>query len=480
MYKYSDVTDSVTLQPQQVWEGLDSFWRTKVVKSDADLVKYQTFATLVVCADTVSRSKHFIDAQGIATLEPYNIVPWYPLILYRDQLANLSYVVYGGPYVYDSPPDIVYGEAGDPTFTYPVLPTFAEIPTLYDSVTSTSLVLDGSMFSYDRSRQTLTFRVDPFTLLPARKTASGRDYLVLWMRNPALDLQVPFDWTGWVVKMSGTSTPAYVRTLQELWSLDVRAPALGPYKVGACAGGGFPVAKKAGTVLDIRTDGYQRIVVIDELVYTFPQALAASVSIGDRVVANQPLCAGITFYAGIEAASAPQQRLPGIAFVVPLSNGGIATLFAPNETLAWSFDAMRPSPWRFPLGGEVSDVEAYWTDRNVDLSTYYPGLVNGQPVNPMQLLVSDLWKNALTVASVDLTAVTGEAIGFVDRAVLALSPSTYLIVQQDVGDVEDSIDMGSSPENVGYGYHTSAPSDTISVVGTDLILSDYAPIVTLS
>lgn len=479
MFKNSDVTDSVTLDPQQVWSGLDSFWRTKVVASDADLVRYQTFATLLLCANTVARSKHFINAQGIATLEPYANVPWFPIVLYRDQLTDLSYVLYGDGYIYDDPPEIVYDEAADPTFTYPVTPTFAEITTLYDSVTTTAQVLDQARFSYNRDTQTLTFNVDPFTVIPARHTTNGRDYILLWVRNGKLDLNVPFDWTGWIIKFKGRATQAYVKALQDLWELEVNSPTIGSFKSGMTVGAGFPIAAVAGQVRDIRTDGYQRVVFVDDLAYPFLQAIGAAVAIGDQVTANQPLSQGVQFFAGMEAAAASTSDLPGIAFTVPLSTGQDVQLFAPNQTLAWSYDVSRPSPWRFPLGGDEDEVEAYWTDRNVDLSAYYT-LAPAQPVNPMQLLVNDLWKNTITVATVDLSTIQGEVLGFVDRARMALSPATYIIVQQKVAAVSDDIDTAAWAESIGYGYHADGISDVISTSGTDLILSDYAPIVTLS
>lgn len=479
MFDNTPVTDSVTLDPQQVWAGLDSFWRSKVIASDADLIEYQTFATLLLCANTVSRSKHFIDAQGIATLEPYANAPWYPIVLYRDQLTDLSYVLYGDPYIYNTPPEIVYGQPGDPTFTYPVRPTFAEITTLYDSVTETAHVLDQARFSYNRDTQTLTFNVDPFTVVPARQTTNGRDYLLLWVRNGKLDLNVPFDWSGWVIKFKGRATAAYVKALQDLWEIEVSSPTIGSFKSGMTVGAGFPVAAVGGQVNDIRTDGYQRVVFVDNAAYPFLQAVGSAVAIGDNVTANQPLSQGVRFFAGLEASSAPAADLPGIAFTVPLTSGQDVQLFAPNQTLAWSFDAMRPSPWRFPLGGDEDDVEAYWTDRNVDLSAFY-AVVPNQPVNPMQLLVTDLWKNALTVATVDLAAVQGDVLGFVDRAMMALSPATYIIVQQKVADVADGIDTSAWPDQVGYGYHAAGISDVVSTAGTDLILSDYAPLVVLS
>jgi hypothetical protein len=482
LYKSSTVTDSVTLQPTQVWDALDSFWRSKVIKSDADMVLYQTMATLVLCANTVSRSQHFIDAQGIATLEPYANIPWHPIVLFRDQLVDLSYVLYGDPYIYDTPPEIVYNQTADPQFTYPVLPTFAEITTLYNSITETTEIFDAARFSYDRGTRTLTFTVDPFSVLTPLQTTNGRQYAVLWVRNGKLDLNVPFDWTGWVIKFQERSTYAYVKALRELWELDVSAPTIGVFKSGITTGAGFPVSLEAAQVTDIRTDGYQRVVFVGNYAYPFPVAIPAAVAIGDNVTAEQPLSQGVRFFAGLEAATAPTADLPGIAFTVPLPSGQDIILFAPNQTLAWSFDALRPSPWRFPLGGDPVDVEAYWTDRNVDLSLYYV-LAPAQPVNPMQLLVTDLWKSALTIATMDLATIEDAALSFVDRAKMALSPSTYIIVQQKVAavaDPADVVDTAPWPDVVGYGYHAGGISDTISVSGTDLILSDYAPMVTLS
>jgi hypothetical protein len=244
-------------------------------------------------------------------------------------------------------------------------------------------------------------------------------------------------------------------------------------------GSGFPIALAPGQVRDIRTDGYQRVVFVDDTAYPFLQAIGAAVAIGDKVVPGQPLSLGVQFFAGLEAASASSSVLPGIAFTVPLPSGQDIQLFAPNQTLSWSYDALRVSPWRFPLGGDEDQVEAYWVARNVDLSAYYT-LAPGQPVNPMQLLVNDLWKNTITVAAVDLATVEGSVLGFVDRAMLALSPATYIIVQQKVGAVSDAIDTAAWSNAVGYGYHAAGISDTISVSGTDLILSDYAPLVTFS
>lgn len=470
----------MALNPDQVWGKLDSFWRSKIVVTDADLIRYQTYASLIICANTTAKSQNFINAQGIATLEAFVHAPWFPIVVYKDQLSDVSYVTYGEGYNYDSPPEILYGDPGDPAFQYRVSDPFAEIPTLYDSVTTTQYCFDQSLFTYNDKTRILTFLLDPFTIVPSKFTTTGREYIVLWARNAKLDFNVPFASTGWTIKYKGDASLTYVQALRRLWELDVRGPNLASFKSGASLGAGFPVAERDGQVLDAFNDGYHEILQVNDTAYTAPVGTTPAVQIGDEVVVDQSLTHGVRFFDGLSASSATESQLPGIAFSVPLSSGQVVQLYAPNRTLEWSFDALRPSPWRFPLGGETVDVEAYWTDRNVDLSVYYPTLTPGDPVNPMVLLVDDLWKNALTVLSVDLADIADDALSFVDRSRLALSPSTYIVLQQHVADIEDSIDMSTAVEAVGYGYHAAGIVDTVSVSGTDLILSDYAPLVVLS
>lgn len=477
MSRPADVPASVALVPNQVWATLDSFWRTKVDASDADLIRFQTYASLILDANNAKRSQNFIGSQGIATLEAFVDVPWYPIIVYRDQLSDVSIVKYGEGFDYDPTPQIVYGEAGDPAFSYRISDTFADIPTMYDSITSPTYVYDPSLFSYDAPTRTITFPEDPFTILPS-KTTLNREYLILWIRNGKLDLNVPFDQTGWPVKYKGLASTQYVRAIQEVWELDVRGSNLKSLKDGVTRGAGFPAAEGPGQVIDIFSDGYHLIIRVDDTAYTAPAGTVPAVAIGDFVVEGQPLTLGVKFFAGLEAASASSTDLPGIAFVYPLPSGEIIPLYAPNMTLAWSYRGARPSPWRFPIGGEPLEVEAYWTALNVDLSLYYT-LAPGDPVNPMALLVSDLWKNAITVMTLDLAEIQDDSLSFVDRARLALSPSSYIILQQRVSAVEDTIDMGASPETIGYGYHATT-SDIVSVSGTDLIISDFAPLVTCS
>ncbi len=467
--------------PNQVWLGLDSFWRTQVVQSDADLVRYQTYATLVVYMATLSSIQHFQDAQSIATLRPFDIVPWYPIIIFEDHLINLSYPLYGGGYHYSTVPEIFYGQTGADLFEYPLVPKFNSITSLYDSITTTEHVIDNSKFTYTPSTQTINFAVNPFTYLNVRVTPDGHRYIILWARNPELDLNVPFDWTGWLLKYQEESSQAYVESLRNMYSLDVKGPSILSFKEGLSVAAGFPVALAPEIVRSVVNDGYQNAVITDTLVYHAPLTVNVITPPGTLLKVGEPITDGIKFFDGYLAiASASSTDLPGLVFNIPLSTGRVAQLFFLNATEQWSYDVLRPSPYRFPVGGDPADVEQYWVDRNVNFITYYPSITPGASVNPMQLIVGDLIKNGIYVAATNLANLTEVAAGFADRALLALPQESYIVIQQRVvaSTITDTLDLGTdTSQNVGYGYSAGPATDVASTSGASLVYKDYTPLV---
>lgn len=480
MFDYNAIITGIETNPDQVWLGLDSFWRTQVVPSDADLVRYQTYATLVVYMATLSSIQTFQDAQSIATLKPFDVVPWYPIIIYENHLINLSYPLYGQGYLYSSVPQIFYGQNGAPLYEYPLVPKFNSITSLYDSITTTQHVIDNSKFTYTKATQTINFSVNPFTYLNVRVTPDGQRYIILWARNPELDLNVPFDWTGWLLKYQEDSSAAYVESLKNMYSLDVRGPSVLSFKSGLSVAAGFPVAVLPEIVRSVINDGYQNAVITDTLVYHAPLTVNVITPPGTLLKVGEPITDGIKFFDGYLAlASASSTDLPGLLFHVPLSTGRVADLFFLNTTEQWTYNALRPSPYRFPVGGDPADVEQYWTDRNVNFITYYPSITPGANVNPMQLIVGDLIKNGIYVATTNLANLTETAAGFADRALLALPQESYIVIQQRVvaSTITDTIDLGANTsQSVGYGYNSS-PVDVASTSGPSLTYQDYAPLV---
>lgn len=491
MFSYDDLIRESLIDADAVWRYLDSFWRERTTTSTRDLVHTLTWATLINELAVHSRSQHFIAAQTVPDQQAWYRQPWYPLVIFEDRLSDLSFVVYGSGAEYSIAPEIYYGESGDPLYIYPAPRKIHSIPMFVDSVTDASVVIDGSQFRFDEDRQRIEFEVDPFSVLEAKvDEGSGRSYVVLWMRNTEFDLDTPFDWTGWVAKFDRQGDN-YAEAVKHLWELILLGPSIERYAQGLMASLGFPFALADETVRRVTSDGWQHIIATDSRIYRAPLDVAPIVSQGDEITEGDPLTDGITFWEYDNILSATTEQFPGLALTVTLSTGDTATLTFMNVDTEWSYDAGRPSPWRFPVGGAESDVERWWidvdtrlTDAGLDFATLY-GLSAPGPnaVNPAERIITDLIQNSLFVASIDLRTLHATPSGYSDRARRLLPKDMMLVLQQFVSSIADAYALGSSTsESVDYGYNEPASDEVISVAGsgTDLQYTDLTPIVTIS
>jgi len=493
------------IDPNQTWALLDSFWREEVSQTTEDLVHYQMWASLLCELSIHAKAQHFLNAQTVPenetghTQEAALNIPWVPLVLFQDRLVDQSIHQYGDGFVYGGPPLIQYGEeSGTPS--YRLLPSrpFREITNFTDAVTEPLVVIDQSQVSYDQQSGEVVISVDPFTLIPAKTDqTSGRLYIVLWMRNPLLDLNVPFDWTGWVVKYDRETLDKYAETLKYIWELVLLGPSIGRYKQGLMTAMGFPFAEQDDQIQRVDTDGYQLLISTDATVYKAVDAdVSAVVSPGDEVREGQPLTDGVTFLEYPDTTTASFSVLPGLLLRVPLSTGVVAELTFANIDTQWTYDASRPSPFRFPVGGNDDLVEQFWVDvdtfataNSIDFQTLYGLSIPGTPgptgdaVNPMDRIITDLLHNSLFVASVQLSDMPLDPGSFHDRARLLLPQDTLFVLQQLVDDQADVYDLGTeTSDSVEYGYNTTITTEVISVPGsgTDLTYFDYTPLVVIS
>lgn len=490
MFDFDSVTRGALIDPLQVWRAFDSFWRNRTVVDTRDLVQFQSYASTILELNVHETSYHFTRAQTIPLAEDFLRLPWYPVVIFQDRLVDQSTVLYGGGDNYSAVPEIVYGEQGDPRFLYPLPTAVVSIGTLCDAITDTSVVIDPSQFTFDADSQTLIFSTDPFTLItPKTDATSGRQYIVLWMRNPQFDLNVAFDQIGWVLRYA-KSGDNYMEAMKRIWELILLGPSLERYQEGLMVAAGLPYAAEDGeTVRRVDNDGFQHLITTDTRVYRAPTTgLTVTVSPGDTLTEGQALTDGIEFMEYAQVLSATADQLPGLLLKIPLSTGVTAELSFANIDTAWTFDAGRPSPWRFPVGGPDASVEQFWADvdsyataNGIDFATLY-GLPDS--VNPMKRVVQDLIQNSLYVASLDLSAVPENMGRFSDRARFLLLPQDVLVIlQQYLDDISDAIDLGTqTSDSVGYGYHAVPTTEVISVAGsgTDLEYFDYAPMVVIA
>lgn len=484
MFNSDNLIKNCLINPDQTWVTLDSFWRANVTPNTQDLLHFQSWASLLLELNVHSRSTYFTSGYSVPTLQPFLTLPWYPIVLYEDRLSDVSFILYGDPYEYSPIPEIFYGQAGPPQFVYPLPFNVVDVPELTNAVTDPTVVLDHSQFVFDPLTGKLTFSVNPFTLINSKIDAgSGRSYIILWVRNLQLDLNMPFDQVGWVIKYDQLNQASYADGLKALWELVLLGPSLERYQRGLMAAMAFPYALTAGVVTRVDDDGWQWIISTEAETYTVLKVDATpTVEGGDQLTIGQPLTDGVLFLEYQQLLTVSNDVLPGLVLQIPLSTGVVAQLSFANITTAWTYDVARPSPWRFPIGGDLGQVEQFWIDsaayaaaNSIDLATVY-----GLPatVNPMVQIVTDLPQNNLYVVSVDLRNIPRNPGGFHDRARQLLPPSALIVLEQLVADdIADTYDSTTVAQTITYGYNAAVPTEVISVTGTDLTYNDLTPLV---
>lgn len=489
MSDFDTVTYGVLTSPDQVWEQLDSFWRTAAATSSASLVQYQTYASLLYyLANNQAVAKSAARMANPTTYNPYVESPWFAIVVYQDQFINNSYRLYGEGYDYSLTPEIYYGEAGTTDWIAKPGWPIVDIGSLCDSVTATTKVIDRSRMRYDRVRGELHVAVDLFAEFPVKVDAqSGKNYVVVWCRNVQFDQSLLFDCVGWQSQLIMPASEVYAKSLALLRDMVVNGLTVGRLERLVNTAAGLPVAEKAEYVRYITNDGWRRHVITDTSVYSFPTTLTATVSVGTLLRPGQGLSSGVIVAEGAAVQALTFQQLPGVVASVALSTGVVAQLTFQNQALQWTYDAGRPSPWRFPIGGDLSAVEQYWIDvwarqnaTGVFLDTVYgltpPGPV---PVVPSQVFLSDIVSNVVTALIVNVVDIPQSAATVLDRVARLLPPSACLIIQQRIDDMNDTIDAGTYVDTVTCGVQEH-PTDTVSVSGTDLLLVDHTPLVVIS
>ncbi len=471
------------INPEQVWKSLDSFWRDQVTAGTGNLVKFQSTATMLLELTVHARARYFLSGQTVPAIDPWLNLPWYPIVLYQDRLVDFSFVLYGDDYDYSDTPDIVYGQTSEGRWIYPLPYEVIDVPEIADQVIAPTVVIDKTQMSFDQVTGRLVFLVDPFTLIPAKTDAgSGRQYIILWVRNLLLDLNMPFDQAGWPLKYQQLQRMSYAAGLKLINELAELGPSIDRYQRGLMASQGWPYALAAEQVTSVDDDDWQWIISTANRTYTVEKTMADPVVVGgDELTVGQPLTDGIEFFEYPATLEVTAAQLPGLVLQVPLSTGVVAVLTFANVETEWT---EVDDQWTFPVGGNAADVAQFWADvqtfataNSLDLETLYD---LPAAVNPMYRIIEDLLQNSLFVASVDLAQIPQNPGTFADRARELLPQDILLVLQQDVGVFEDAINLETSTSGtVYYGYNAAPPTEIISISGggTDLTYFDLTPLV---
>jgi hypothetical protein len=417
-------------------------------------------------------------------------MPWYCIIVYRNRLSDLSYVLYGEPNNYSATPDIYYGEAGAPRWDYPLTPKIYSIGGFTDSITTSTVSIGPEHYTYDPDTQTIRFSVDPFTLItPKTLQESGDEYIVLWARNVRIDINALQDQIGWIVQNIGESSDEYTQAIKSLWNLVVQGMDYKNLKIGIQGSYGLPYAQTDETVIWTGTDGYHHIVETDKNFYSFRNTHTLAAVAGTSLKTGDPLSRSVVFYEYTDLLNVPESDVPGLIFTVPLSTGMATQIIARNALVPWTYNASRPSPWRFELAGEPTELEQFWIDCQTAQTASGTTLASifgltppgpGPNVNPMKMFIENLWKNNLVIIKADPSKIETVA-PFFDRAQQLIPAWTRVVLTQPFGSATDIANLGvTTSESVGMSYNVPATTEQISVSATDLTFQDRTPLVTIS
>lgn len=476
------VTDDLFLHPDQLWYGLDSFWRDRLVTADAELVKYTTYASIAAYTALV-RSASLAVSQGQVLTAPVSAVrvPWYPLVIFKDQYVLSSYRTYGSGDVY-AVGVTTYGQAGTSKWRVGVDPAVVSIGSIVDKLTESLVAVDRSLFSFADS--TLTTTIDLFTLVSEKTDAtSGRPYIVVWLKNVEIDYGVVQAGLGWLVKHQAPSGIRYDASLRYLYECVALGATVGRVEALLNSAAGLPVVGTVEPVRRILDDGWLKHIVTDTTSYQFPNTLSSTVAVGTTLVPYSGVSAAIRVVAGSDVSALSSDNLPGIVQQVALSTGSVVRLSFKNGSTVWTYDALRPSPWRFPVGGEPADVEQFWVDcwarqqaSGVLLSTVY-GLTNpgSYAVNPMQVALTDVADNNVVAIIIDFAKCPASPVEALERVGSLLPRWPLLIVQMATAPMTDAIDIATPSVDPKVGYGSSLTD--VYAFGN---LVDYQPLVTVT
>ena len=484
---YSEQALSWTVNPERVWRELDSFWRTHTAPTTRDVVRVQTIAQYLAAAN-LAESAALERRLQLITPEMRGYRPlFFPLVVYRHMLNDLSYVLLDSGLLIDSPPEFLIGEPGAPRFEAPCPADLRTVGTVTDAVFSPRVVLGPHDIWVENGK--LRFTRDPFDIFTPQTDNTGSEFVLLWLRRPLMSSESLALQVGWLLRMKEKGA-LYTDVLRPLYDLVALGFSLGRYRDGVAAALGYSFAAGGETVVEVTDDGYRRLVITDRNVYAAPLSAAVLVAPGDQPSAGSSLTDCVQIFEGAPLLDADVYALPGLALTVNLSTGYPVGIVVANLATEWSYAPGRPSPWRFPVGGTPIDVEQYWVDvaaRNAELGVDFETVfaldpLGTNPVNPMRFVLTEVLAANVVVTSVRLSEDT-PITPFFDRIGQLMPAGTLFVLQQALPEeVGDGIDTSTFANVVSAHYNVTADTDVISVPGsgTDLTYTDLSPLVVIS
>lgn len=356
-----------------------------------------------------------VGAGALATCPVLHYETWRPLTIYRSQRNVVNGLPrYGaGDSTYNG--DRQYGvPIQRDRFSYPC-PGLQEVALICDQLGQPSVCwVHGVDFVFDPTLGLLTFQQDPFDQpfyqAPYQHADGTADReLQLWLFRAGRDRTYLSRHYGQVLGLPRASSLGYKRYLQANWNATVGGTSRAELTEFLAALLDVPVCQTDDEiVVDLTTDRQGLLILTDQHVYRAPTTATVPVQIGQKLQRGQPLSDAFTL------TQFNRGQLPDAAGVTVsrnlISAPLVADLVFPNREvpLQVSYDAHDRTRVEFEIHGVPADVELFWdTVHTAGLASKTLAQVldvraqpEGDPtaaslpttINPMQFLISELWR----------------------------------------------------------------------------------------
>ena len=472
---------STISDPNQLFDLIGSFWQNYL--ADVDVLVTQEWANLQLHADVYLRVIEQAAALAVQQVQPFLAQQWQLVRLLQSELSqSLNVIQYGSGIGYGD--GHVYGQIRSNAYTWQLDTQLKDIGYLVDQVINPQVVFDSSNSYFDPQTSTISFVVNPFTLMNSLPVYDGAgnvidQQILLWARNASLDIQTPWLRYGSILKIPGQSNADYVEILQASWSLFVNGPNLHDLTRGFMASAGLRATAGTEVVQVVQTDVDGLCIVTDQNVYRFAPTATPLVTVGQTVIQDQALADTVQVIEFGTGRAPDYAAMPGIALGPGLVDGVLNMIVWPNNVQNWQYvngDA------QVVLYGDPTDIANFWA------ATHVRGVASGRTlaqwlgvtsihtfaVNPMEFIIGNTLANSLIVITVKPQDFLDYQTGFLNRLASLVPSGTILLVQMDISAVVDSY-QASGVASSAMLYPAIVP--TVDSISSPSHYTDGTPLV---
>jgi hypothetical protein len=491
----AEIKTLMTEKPWALFALLGTFWKNYV--DDRDTLRVHEFAHHEIHADTLTRADTLDSAASVLTVEPFRTQQWWAVQLRESELVTEpNLVVYGSGRTFGD--GTVYGQVERHSYGWILPSTIRGVGLVVDRFENPGTVFDISNSSFDAQTSVLRFDENPFSTVEARLlynsdgsavTYTGTDgsikqdrEIVLWLRNVSFDQRDTFLRFGSIIKVSGSSSPAYQATVEAIWRALVMGPSMDVLWRGLLASTGLQYAAGDEVVESVGLDSENLVVTTSKTVYKGHSAAVAVVSAGDTLRAGQQIFDTVEL---IDVSDGLPDDLHGLAGVVlnqDLVDGNVVVT-APNTPSTWTViqDVVTGRPeFRFELIGAPADVETFWSAvhaRGLQGTTVgeATGAQAGDPVNPAEFFVTNFFNGKLLIILLKPQHFLAQESGFLDRIRTLLPAGVLVLTQIALGDTSDTFAVDGTVDTVSVCSAVSATDTVNTNSGVGPLARDYQP-----